>query len=98
MINHTGSGASRDSNGARITTWLDEEHIHGYPDFYVQSRYTHTMVYVANLIKELKYENKNIGVEMDNYWYSAKSMNVLHQELPVPFLKTPRTWSTGLGQ
>jgi len=80
-------GRQQDSNGARITTWLDEEHIHGYPDFYVQSRYTHTMVYVANLIKEFKYENKNIGVEMDNYWYSAKSMNVLHQELPCAVFK-----------
>lgn len=80
-------GRQQDSNGARITTWLDEEHIHGYPDFYVQSRYTHTMVYVANLIKEFKYENKNIGVEMDNYWYSAKSMNVLRQELPCAVFK-----------
>ncbi len=75
-------GREQDSNGARITTWLDDDHIHGYPDFYVQSRYTHTMVYLAGLLNEMKAGEKHIGVEMDNYWFSAKSLQVLTDELP----------------
>ncbi len=54
-------GREQDSNGARMTTWLKEQNIHGYPDEYVQSRYTHTMKYVAGLMRELGWEKKTIG-------------------------------------
>ncbi len=75
-------GREQDSNGARITTWLEEQNIHGYPDEYVQSRYTHTMKYVAGLMKELGWEKKAVGLEMDNYWFSAKCYTQLLTELP----------------
>ena len=74
-------GREQDSNGARLTTWLSEESIRGYPDEFVQSRYTHTMVYVAGLLKDLGWANKRIGVEMDNYWFSARSFLRLQDEL-----------------
>jgi len=44
-------GREQDSNGARLTTWLPDDAIYGYPDEYVQSRYTHTMSWVANLLR-----------------------------------------------
>ncbi len=75
-------GREQDANGARLTTWLSEESVRGYPDEYVQSRYTHTMVFVAGLLKELGLGNKRIGVEMDNYWFSARSFLRLKEELP----------------
>jgi len=75
-------GREQDANGARLTTWLSEDSIRGYPDEYVQSRYTHTMVFVAGLLKELGLGNKRIGLEMDNYWFSARSFLRLREELP----------------
>ncbi|MBN2049773.1 MAG: M24 family metallopeptidase [Spirochaetales bacterium] len=75
-------GRRQDSNGARLTTWLSERSIHGYADEYVQSRYTHTMVFVASLLRELGWGSRRIGVEMDNYWFSARSFMKLREELP----------------
>lgn len=75
-------GRQQDSNGARLTTWLPEDHIVGYPDEYVQSRYTHTMVFVARLIRERGLESSRFAVEMDGYWYNAMMDQVLKRELP----------------
>jgi Xaa-Pro dipeptidase len=75
-------GRQQDSNGARITTWLPDDCIFGYPDEYVQSRYTHTMRYVAELLRDLKMADKTLGVEMDGYWFSARMYLTLKEELP----------------
>ena len=75
-------GRQQDSNGARITTWLSEESLFGYPDEYVQSRYTHTMVFVAQLLREQGLAAKSLGLEMDNYWFSAKMLLTLQTQLP----------------
>lgn len=75
-------GRQQDSSGARLTTWLSEASIVGYPDEYVQSRYTHTMVFVAGLLRERGLAGRNLGVEMDNYWFSARMLLTLEQELP----------------
>jgi len=80
-------GRQQDSNGARITSWLGDQSIFGYPDHYVQSRYTHTMEYVAQLLGELGLQEKNLGVEMDNYWFSARSFQELTERLPGATLK-----------
>jgi len=74
-------GRQQDSNGARITTWLSEESIRGYPDEYVQSRYTHTMVFVATLLKELGWDERTLGLELDNYWFSARMLLTLEEEI-----------------
>jgi ectoine hydrolase len=74
-------GRQQDSNGARITTWLSEESIVGYPDEYVQSRYTHTMVFVAGLLRESGWDRRVLGVEMDNYWFSARMLLTLQDEI-----------------
>ena len=75
-------GRQQDSNGARITTWLREESILGYPDEYVQSRYTHTMVYVAQVLREHGWDRRTLGLEMDNYWFSARMLTTLQEEIP----------------
>ena len=75
-------GRQQDSNGARITCWLGEENICGYPDEYVQSRYTHTMEFVASLIIQRGWGQRMIGVEMDNYWFTARCFQELQKELP----------------
>ena len=75
-------GRAQDSNGARLTTWLPDEAILGYPDTYVQSRYTHTMTWVGELLKERGWEFSNLGVELDGYWFSGRSYLQLQAEMP----------------
>ncbi len=75
-------GREQDANGARMTTWLPDEAIRGYPDEYVQSRYTHTMRWVANLLRERGLDGKRLGLEMDGYWFSARMYLTLQEELP----------------
>jgi Xaa-Pro dipeptidase len=75
-------GREQDANGARQTCWLPDECIFGYPDHYVQSRYTHTMYYVADLLKERGLAKKSMGLEMDGYWFNAKMFLTLEKELP----------------
>ena len=75
-------GREQDSNGARITSWLPDDCIHGYPDEYVQSRYTHAMRWVADLLRQKGLEKKRFGVEMDGYWFNARMYVTLLEELP----------------
>jgi Xaa-Pro dipeptidase len=75
-------GRAQDSNGARLTSWLPDDCIHGYPDDYVQSRYTHTMRWVAHLLRERGLEKKRFGLEMDGYWFNARMYLILQEELP----------------
>lgn len=75
-------GREQDANGARLTCWLPEDCIYGYPDEYVQSRYTHTMCWVADLLREKKADTRRLGLEMDGYWFNAKMYITLMEELP----------------
>ncbi|MBT8365077.1 MAG: Xaa-Pro peptidase family protein [Deltaproteobacteria bacterium] len=75
-------GREQDSNGARLTSWLPDDCIYGYPDEYVQSRYTHTMRWVADLLREKGLEKKRFGLEMDGYWFNARMYLTLLEELP----------------
>lgn len=75
-------GREQDSNGARLTSWLPDDCIHGYPDEYVQSRYTHTMRWVADLLRERNLDKKRFGLEMDGYWFNARMYTTLLEALP----------------
>ncbi len=75
-------GRQQDANGARQTCWIPDDCIFGYPDHYVQSRYTHTMCYVADLLKEKGLAGKRLGLELDGYWFSARMYLTLQKELP----------------
>ena len=75
-------GREQDANGARITSWLPDDCIHGYPDEYVQSRYTHTMRWLADMLRQKGLEKKRFGQEMDGYWFNARMYLTLLEELP----------------
>lgn len=69
-------------SGVVKTTWLDEKHVRAYSDDHVQSLTKHPMDYVCKVVEELGLENKNIGVEMDNYYFSAQAYLRLVKGLP----------------
>jgi ectoine hydrolase len=75
-------GREQDSNGAKMTSCLPNDCIFGYPDHYVQSRYTHTMRWLAALLREKGLDKKRFGLEMDGYWFNAKMYVTLLEELP----------------
>ncbi len=74
-------GRGCDANGAKVTTWLSHDNIRQYVDDYVQNPLKHPMSFVADIIREHGWERKNIGVEMDNYWFTSKCLVTLEEEL-----------------
>ena len=66
-------GRKQDSNGARITTHLNEDNIFGYPENLIQSPPLHPYDFVVQMFKDKKWSDKNIGVEMDSYYYTAEN-------------------------
>jgi ectoine hydrolase len=75
-------GRSQDANGARRTCYMPEPDLIGYPDHYVQSPERHPMDYLAAKLTERGWHKGRIGVEMDNYWFSAKGFAALTDGLP----------------
>ncbi|WP_336331467.1 ectoine hydrolase DoeA [Pseudomonas putida] len=76
-------GRGQDANGAKRTVFMQQANIIGYPDYYVQSRERHPMDYLAKeVIAARGWDRLNIGVEMDNYYFSAAAFRALQQHLP----------------
>lgn len=75
-------GRYMDSVGAGRTCWMGADRIHGYADNYVQSTERHPMQDLARHLRDLGGDTARIGVEMENYYYSAKAHAVLTAELP----------------
>ncbi len=75
-------GRFQDTNGALRTVWMDDSRITYYPDHYVQSTLCHPMEMLAAMIRDRGLGNKRIGVELENYYFSAKAYLTLTHELP----------------
>lgn len=75
-------GRYMDMIGGRRTCWMDHDNILGYGDHYVQSTEIHPMQDLAEVLKSRGLEKARIGVEMENYYYSAKAHAVLTAEMP----------------
>ena len=75
-------GRGQDAQGARRTAWIGEAQIVGYPDHYVQSPDRHPMELLAAALAERGLGGGTIGVEMDNYWFSAAAFATLQNHLP----------------
>ncbi len=75
-------GRMHDTNGGRRTVWMNDAQVIGYDDGYVQNPSAHPMEDLARVLEGGGYESRRIGVEMDNYYYSAKAHAVLLKELP----------------
>jgi ectoine hydrolase len=71
-----------DAEGARRTAWLPDAALVGYPDHYVQSPERHPMDYLGGWLQDRGWHRLRIGVEMDNYWYTAAAHDALQSSLP----------------
>ncbi len=75
-------GRGQDANGAKRTTILAHDNIIAYPDHYVQSTERHPMDLLSQIIGERGWDRLAIGVEMDNYYFSAAAFASLQRHLP----------------
>ncbi|PUB14891.1 ectoine hydrolase DoeA [Yoonia sediminilitoris] len=76
-------GRAMDSVGARRTVFMEsDDNLRGYDDTFVQNPDKHPMQELALLLTELGLETARIGVEMDNYYYSAAAHAALIAGLP----------------
>ena len=73
-------GRSQDTQGALRTVWMPDACVIGYVDEYVQSLDQHPMEDLARHLAGLGV--RTLGIEMDNYYFSAKAFSVLLQTLP----------------
>ena len=74
-------GRGQDAEGAKRTVYMRDDCIIGYPDHYVQATDCHPMEQLADLLAGKGWSSKVIGVEADNYYYSAKADQVLRHAL-----------------
>jgi len=76
-------GRGMDANAAKVTTYLSEDNIRAYADDYVHSPVgKHPIDYVADVIKEKGWEDKSIGLEMDQFYFTHRTYLVLEKHLP----------------
>lgn len=77
VLTHEGDpvwwGRAMDARGAERTVFMGTDHIRGYDDTFVQNPDKHPMRDLAGLLSELGLETARIGVEMDNYYYTASA-------------------------
>ncbi|MGM0585821.1 MAG: M24 family metallopeptidase [Pseudomonadota bacterium] len=75
-------GRRMDAEGAKRTVWMDDGRLRSYSDDYVQAVDRHPMQDLSALLRELGLARAAIGVELDNYYYSARAHLTLQYELP----------------
>jgi len=75
-------GRRQDANGALRTVWMVDSQVHGYADHYVQSTERHPMQDLAEIIQARGYGDRRVGVELENYYFSAKAYLTLREALP----------------
>ncbi|MDP7605998.1 MAG: ectoine hydrolase DoeA [SAR324 cluster bacterium] len=74
-------GRGMDTNGAKLTVFMQHENIIGYPDDYVQNPEKHPMDYLSEILTDKNWAQKTIGVEKDNYYFSASCLESLQRNL-----------------
>jgi ectoine hydrolase len=73
---------AQDANGGVRTVWMPDEDVHGYDENLVQNLPLHPMQELVSVLEERGIAAGAIGVEMDNYWYSAQAHAELVKGLP----------------
>lgn len=75
-------GRKMDAVGAKFTAFLAEANVVPYPDHYVGSPDLHPMQFVAEELQRRGWDRGRIGVETDDYYYTAKWDALLRRNLP----------------
>ncbi|MEJ2028052.1 MAG: aminopeptidase P family N-terminal domain-containing protein, partial [Limibacillus sp.] len=75
-------GRAMDAVGAGLTTYLPDDNIIGYDDTYVQNPEKHPMTELSGHLAARGLEKARIGLEMDNYYFTASAYMALTKAMP----------------
>ncbi len=75
-------GRAMDALGAKRTVYMGADDVFGYEDSFVQNPDKHPMEDLSELIQAKNWAGSRIGLEMDNYYFTAAAYLSLVQELP----------------
>jgi Xaa-Pro aminopeptidase len=75
-------GRAMDAVGAKFTAFLAPDNVVPYPDHFVASAERHPMDFVAGELQARGWAGGRIGVEMDDYYYTARWHEILTRRLP----------------
>ncbi|MEO0327649.1 MAG: ectoine hydrolase DoeA [Pseudomonadota bacterium] len=75
-------GRGIDAPGALRTVFMPDDQVIPYGDDYVMNPPNHAMQHLAQVLKERGLDKLSIGVEMENYYFTAQAWEVLKSELP----------------
>ena len=75
-------GRAMDAKGALRTVFMPESDIWEYPDHYVMTPERHAMDLLSQKINDQGWGSTRVGVEMDNYYFSAATLASLQKGLP----------------
>jgi ectoine hydrolase len=75
-------GRMQDRNGALRTVWMQVSQVLGYSEHFIQSEDCHPMEDLAEVLRRIGGNQARVGVEMENYYYSARAHAVLERSLP----------------
>ena len=73
---------AQDGGGAYIKTYLQDKNIIEYEEKYIHTWPLHPYQYLAEIIKKRKWDNLNIGLEMDSHYFTAFCYQTLKKGLP----------------
>ena len=75
-------GRKMDAVGAKFTAFLKPENVVPYPDIYVGSSELHPIQFLVEELARRGWDKGTIGVESDDYYYTAKWDAILKAGLP----------------
>ena len=73
---------AQDGGGAYIKTYLQDKNIIEYDEKYIHTWPLHPYQYLAEIITNRKWDNINIGLEMDSHYFTAFCYTTLKKNLP----------------
>lgn len=75
-------GRAMDALGGRLTAWMDQAHVLGWPEDHVQQTDRHPMDWIAGWIRDKGWGGRRIGIELESYYFSPKAHARLTHGLP----------------
>ena len=78
---------TQDGGGAYIKTYLQDKNIIEYDEKYIHTWPLHPYKYLVEIIKKRKWDNLNIGLEMDSHYFTAFCYETIKKGLPNAKLK-----------
>ncbi len=73
---------AQDAGGAHIKTYLKGKNIIQYNEKYIHTWPLHPYQYLVEIIKKKKWDNLNIGLEMDSHYFTAFCYETIKKGLP----------------